>query len=386
MSQPRRIAIFSGKRGGFGAYMPFMKLVASDPDLELQIILGDMHASVEFGRTLNEALGYFPNSKIETVEMGTGRGDTPEIRVENLATCLSKAPRILRKLNPDILMVHGDRGEHLIMALAANNLGIPVGHTQGGESSGNVDDIQRHAITKLAHLHFPETEKAAKKIRELGEKEDQIHIVGSLYVDRIVKKMYTDPKAAMEKYGLKNGENYFIIIFHPDTFESAKENYQTAKAVLSVVRDTGLRAVVVHPCSDPGYQSVILAINEALRDFPTQFLAYKNIDNLDFLGLMASAKAIIGNSSAAFVEAPYFQVPALNTGNRQRGRDREENVIEVGTDINSIKMGLQLVLSPTIIFQNTLRRCGYRLGDGRSSEKIVEILKRVTLDQRLLRK
>ena len=186
-----KICAFSGKRGGFGAYVPMMQLIEADPDLELQILLGDMHASPEFGNTVEEARNFFPKAKIEVIEMGTGRGDTPVIRTENLGTCLKKTASILEKLSPDIIIVHADRGEHLMVAYAALNLGIPIAHTQGGEISGNIDDVQRHALSKLAHIHFPETEKAAEIIKKLGEESWRIHNVGSLYIDRIVKKMYT---------------------------------------------------------------------------------------------------------------------------------------------------------------------------------------------------
>lgn len=153
----KTICVFSGKRGGFGAYVPLMRLLEDDPDFKLQILLGDMHASPEFGRTADEARSMFPKSRIEIIEMGAGRGDTPLIRAENLGAALAKGAGLLAAMRPDIVMVHADRGEHLVIALAALNLGIPVAHSQGGEVSGNIDDIQRHAITKLAHIHFPET-------------------------------------------------------------------------------------------------------------------------------------------------------------------------------------------------------------------------------------
>lgn len=379
--------MFSGKRGGFGAYIPFMQLVSADPELELQIVLGDMHASAEFGKTVDEARGYFPNAAIEVIEMGTGRGDTPDIRVENLAACLSKAPAVLRKLNPDVLMVHGDRGEHLMMAFTANNLGIPVAHTQGGETSGNIDDIQRHAITKLAHLHFPETEKAAEKIKSFGEDPKRIFTAGSFYIDRIVKKMYTDPVMTRKKYGLTEKEDFVIILCHPDTYETAEENRSIMAGLLQVVSLFLVKAIVVYPCSDPGYQGIIEAILYE-RSINENLIVYNNIDNLDFLGLMASAKAIVGNSSSALIEAPYFKLPALNIGNRQRGRDREENVISSDTDMNSIADNFILVRHPERdpIFTDKLSKCGYRLGDGHASEKVLEIIKSTVFNKDFLRK
>src|SRR5207237_1008522 len=143
-----RVCLFSGKRGGYGAYVPLMKLVEADPSLELLILLGDMHGSVEFGYTVDEARTDFPQAELGLIDMGSGRGDTPIGRAKNLALCLSNAAGVLEQRRPDVVLVHGDRGEHLMVAFAALNLGIAVAHTQGGDRSGNIDELQRHAITK----------------------------------------------------------------------------------------------------------------------------------------------------------------------------------------------------------------------------------------------
>ncbi len=375
--------MFSGKRGGFGAYLPLMRLIAADPNLELQILLGDTHASKEFGQTVDEARRFFPDAKIEVIEMGAGRGDSQVIRSENLGICLQKVPAVLERLRPDLVMVHGDRAEHLIVALAALNLGIPVGHTQGGEVSGNIDDIQRHAITKLAHLHFPETKAARGRLIKLGEEDWRINVVGSTYIDRISQKMYTPNVEARKKHGLTPDEKYFLVIFHPDTYLSREENYQAAKNLLTAVKATGYKTIMTYPCSDPGYQGVLDAMEEVKGD--PGFLIHKNIDNLDFLGLMAGARAILGNSSSAVVEAPYFQLPAVNVGGRQGGRDREENVVDCDSTVEDISAKIKFILGNDD-FRERLKKCGYRLGGGQAAEKILEVLRSVSLDEKLLRK
>lgn len=379
----RKICVFSGKRGGFGAYLLLMKLIEADPELELQILLGDMHASKEFGQTVHEAKEFFCDAVIDLIEMGAGRGDSSLIRAENLGVCMQKAAGILARTRPDIVLVHADRGEHLMVAFAALNLGIPVAHTQGGDISGNIDDIQRHAITKLAHLHFPETQAAADRIEKMGEEKWRIHVVGSTYIDRIIKKMYASSEKVREKYDLFEDENFFIIIFHPDTYLNREINYQQMKEILRAAKSFSCRSFVLYPCSDPGYEGIIQAIEE-IRGEP-QFMVFKNIENLDFLGLMAQAKAIIGNSSGSLVEAPYLKLPAINVGNRQVGRDREENVIDAEPAVNDIKEKIAFVLSDST-FRKGLARCGYRLGDGRAAEKIVKILKEIPLNKKLIMK
>lgn len=383
MAVPRKVCLFSGKRGGLGAYLPLMHLIQADPELELQVLLGDMHASTQFGRTLDEAKKFLPNAHLELIEMGSGRGDTPRIRAENLGVCLQKAAGILERLGPDIILVHGDRGEQQIVAFAALNLGIPVAHTQGGEISGNIDEIQRHAITKLAHIHFPETSHAAWRIKMLGEEEWRIFVVGSTYIDRIAKGMYTDCSVAKKRYGLKDSDEYFIVIFHPETDEARETNYHYMQTILASIESFNVRVIVVYPCSDPGYEGILQAITEQKDN--RKFLMFRNIDNLDFLGLMSGAQAIVGNSSAALIEAPYFKLPAINIGKRQMGRDREENVVDAQATLPSIREKIEFVLNDQH-FHSRLGKCGYRIGDGQASEKILKVIKNIPVDAKLLQK
>jgi GDP/UDP-N,N'-diacetylbacillosamine 2-epimerase (hydrolysing) len=373
----RTICAFSGKRGGYGAYLPLMRRIEADDELELIVLLGDMHASEEFGRTVEEARREFAPDRIELVEMGTGRGDSPEVRAANLAVCLREAVRVLGERRPDVVLVHGDRGEHLVVAFAALTLGIVVAHTQGGDRSGNIDEIQRHAISKLAHLHFPETEEAAERLRRLGEDDWRIHAVGSTYVDRIVQVQYAAPAEARAALGLDADERFALVLVHPETFLTRDENRGLAEAVFGAVRDTGLRAVVTYPCSDPGYEGILAALAEL--DGDGRFVVRRNIDNDVYLGLMAEAEVLVGNSSAALVEAPYFALAAVNVGRRQDGRTRDANVVDSPRDRESIGAALEraLALRP---------EAAHRLGDGRASERIVEVLKHVELDDRLRRK
>jgi GDP/UDP-N,N'-diacetylbacillosamine 2-epimerase (hydrolysing) len=358
-----------------------MRLVQADPSLELLILLGDMHGSTAFGNTVDEVRADFSDAELELVEMGAGRGDTPLVRAENLGACLANAARILERRKPDIVLVHGDRGEHLIVALAALNLGIAVAHTQGGDRSGNIDELQRHAITKLAHVHFPETDAAGERIRRLGEDDWRIHVVGSTYVDRIVQGLYVAPAEARESLGLEPDEPFLLAVFHPDTFLDREENRRQADEVLRGIELSGLRAVVTYPCSDPGYEGVLEAL--AARADHSAFLIRPNVENDTYLGLMATAEALVGNSSAALVEAPYFRLPAINVGLRQTGRERDPNVVDVEASAEAVSAAIARVREPR--FRDELRAEG-RLGDGHASERIVSVLRSLPLDERLFRK
>ena len=383
IKRKRKICVFSGKRGGFGAYVPLMHLMEADKDVELHILLGDMHVSDEFGATVNEARVSFPKAPIHLIRMGAGRGDTPEIRAENLGTCMFEASKILARIRPDIVMVHGDRGEHLVVALAGLTIGSVITHSQGGDVSGNIDEIQRHAITKLAHTHFPETKEAAQRIKRMGEESWRIHTVGSLYVDRIVKKMYTPAGRAKRKYGIEQWDAYAIALLHPETFRSREENYATAKNMFAALKKSHIPSVVIYPCSDPGYEGVSRAIDQIRSD--PDFVVYKNIEHLDFLGLLAGAKFVIGNSSTGIKEAPYFQLPAINIGEREDTREREENVVDCDRDLRDMERAIRHVLMD-VSFRKKFKKCGYHLGDGRASERTLRVIKKLPIDERLLKK
>jgi GDP/UDP-N,N'-diacetylbacillosamine 2-epimerase (hydrolysing) len=377
----RRICVFSGKRGGYGAYVPLMRAVEADPELELLILLGDMHASQEFGNTAAEVRSAFPGAALELIEMGTGRGDSPRVRAENLAACLAGASALLDERQPDVVLVHGDRGEHLMVALAAVTLGIAVAHTQGGERSGNIDELQRHAITKLAHLHFPETEAAAQRLHRLGEDPWRVEVVGSTYVDRICAGLFADAGEARARVGLGVAEPFVLAVVHPETFLDDDANRSQAEAVFAGIGKADVRAIVTYPCSDPGYQGALDALRAVERD--PRFIIRPNIDQDVYLGLMSEAVALVGNSSAAMVEAPYFRLPALNVGRRQDGRDRDENVVDVEPSSAAVASALARVSKPE--FRASLGG-GRRLGDGGAGQRIVERLKAVALDERLFRK
>jgi GDP/UDP-N,N'-diacetylbacillosamine 2-epimerase (hydrolysing) len=377
----RRICAFSGKRGGYGAYVPLMRLIEDDSELELLILLGDQHGSAEFGNTVDEATRDFPTAQLELIEMGTGRGDSALVRTENLAQCLAGAAEILERRRPDAVLVHGDRGDHLMVAFAALNLGIVVAHTQGGDRSGNIDEVQRHAVTKLSHVHFPETEAAGERIRRLGEDDWRVNVVGSTYIDRIERGLYVPAAEARGRLGLGTDEPFLLAVVHPDTFLDRAANREQADAVFRALDSSGVRTVVTYPCSDPGYEGVLQELRS--RESNPSFVIRQNIENDVYLGLMSTAEALVGNSSAALVEAPYFRLPAVNVGRRQQGRERDSNVVDAEPALEAVSTAIRRVREPG--FRHVLPK-GARLGDGHASERIVETLRSLVIDDRLLRK
>ena len=302
----KKICVVNGKRGGFNALLPTMRAIEAEPLLELQVLLTDMHLSEQFGYTLDYAKRYISIAK--TVPLNQTGGSARE-RTEALGRGLAGLARAFDELKPDTVLLLGDRSETLIATFAALQLGIPVAHIQGGEVSGNLDGIQRHAITKLAHLHFTETERARRNILHLGEERWRVQRVGAPYLDFIFQKLYTPEQEVRAKFSLKKDEPFLLVLQHPET-RTPERSRADMEEVLAAVEATGLRAIVAYPCSDQGYEGVIETI-EARRS-NTQFSIHKNIPAEDFIGLQACATALVGNSSAAIYEAPYLYLPAVS--------------------------------------------------------------------------
>lgn len=374
----RKICISTGKRGGFGALLPVMRMIDDDPSLELQVIVTDMHLNQTFGYTVQEVQRYVQIA--EQVSMDQ-KGDTAVDRAEALGRCISGMAAALDRLRPDIVVLLGDRSETLATAFTCVEMGIPLAHIQAGDQSGGLDDIHRAAITKLSHLHFSQTELQGRRVLALGEEPWRVTVSGAPYIDRIVAQQFTDPATIRSRFSLEASAPTCVVLQHSDTYEPHK-SYDSMRATLEAVRDNSAQAIVCYPCSDQGYAGVIRAIEE-FQDEPG-FHVQQNVDSVDFLGLLAIASVMVGNSSSAIIEAPYFELPAVNVGNRQRGRERGANVIDVEPSREAIASGLQRATSSE--FRDWLRGQAKPFGDGTASERIVEVLRTVTMGPVLFEK
>lgn len=375
----RIICILTGKRGGFGALIPTMQLIENDPDLDLYVIATDMHLSEKFGKTITEVEQWV--NRVFYVPMDQ-EDDRPVSRAKALSTCMSGITQVMNKLRPDILLVLGDRGEVLATVLSALHLGIPVAHIQGGDISGNIDEMMRHAITKMSHIHFPSTEKSAERIRLMGEEEWRIHVIGDPHIDMIVQKRHTHGKDARKIYDILPEEPFAIVLVHPETMNT-EYSYRNMSVVLKEMAADKIRTLFIYPCSDHGHQGILDAMNEYMRQYNFSF--HKNIEAINFWGLMSEAQVLIGNSSAGLIEAPYFELPVINLGDRQIGRQRWINVIDCPFDSVAFKESLQKARSPE--FKNALKNHKIKpFGDGAACNKIVNVLKTVQLDKRLIQK
>jgi GDP/UDP-N,N'-diacetylbacillosamine 2-epimerase (hydrolysing) len=375
----RKICVWSGKRGGFGAFIPTMQEISRRPGLELSLVVTDQHLYEKFGKTISEVTTHFKVAAAIDMEQA---GDSQVDRARAVGTCLVKAAPVLAELRPDVLLVIGDRGEVLAATIAAHNLRIAIAHVQGGDISGTLDEPVRHAVTKLSHIHFPSTESAAQRLLRMGEEPWRVHAVGDTHVDQILLGRKTPPAELRQKYNLVEGEPFLLVLQHSDStvpHDSRAQMHATLEAVLSF----GLRTLLVYPCSDQGYEGILSEI-EAVRDRPGVSV-HKNIPADDFVGLQAIGAALVGNSSAGLIEAPYFALPVVNVGDRQIGRERATNVIDAPYDAGQIRDAIGKAVRDQA-FRASLKTVQPPFGDGTAYKKITDVLAETVVDERLLNK
>jgi len=375
----RKIAIISGKRGGFGAMLPLMKAIDSSENMELILIVTDQHLYKEFGKTVKEVERWFRVGY--KLYLGQ-KDDRPVSRAIAIGKCVKKMAETFEECKPDILVVLGDRGEVLAGVISAINMKIPVAHIQGGDISGCVDEFVRHAITKMSHLHFPSTETSAMRIKRMGEEEWRIHVVGDCHLDEIAMRNFTPPDKIAKKFNLNLKEPILLVLQHPVTTEPEK-SYEHMKEVCDALRKLKLQTIIVYPCSDYGYKGIIKAIEELRNESWVQI--YKNIDCHDFWGLENVASVFVGNSSAGLIETPFFKLPSVTIGKRQEGRERAENCIYSEPLKDDIYNAINYCLYNET-FKNIVKNCSQPFGDGTAWKKIIKVLSEVELDSKLFEK
>jgi GDP/UDP-N,N'-diacetylbacillosamine 2-epimerase (hydrolysing) len=375
----RRICVWNGKRGGFGALAPTMRAIADHPNLELRLVVTDQHLYERFGKTMSEVAASFPiDAAIDMEQAGDGNED----RARAVGRCMVKAVDVLAEIRPDFLLVIGDRGEVFAACIAAHNMRIAIAHVQGGDVSGSLDEPVRHAITKLAHVHFPSTEASARRIVAMGEEPWRVHVVGDTHIDQLFLDAVTPAADIALKYDVSPDQPFVLVLQHSDSTEPENAAGQMAETV-AAIRASGVRALLVYPCSDQGFEGIISEIERA-RNAPG-ITVHRNIPAPDFLGLQRMAACLVGNSSAGLIEAPYFRLPAVNVGDRQRGRERTGNVIDVGYRRDEILGAIDRALNDSA-FRHTLGTLVPPFGDGTAYLRITEVLAATPVDTRLLTK
>jgi len=341
----RKICVFTGTRADYGIMSRLMRMIENDPDLQLQIIATNMHLSPEFGLTYREleADGFHIDKKVEMLlSSGSANGT-----VKSMGLAIIGFADALEELKPDLCVILGDRYEMLAAAESCLIYKIPVAHIAGGTiSEGAYDDAIRHSITKMSHIHFTETEESLKRVIQLGEQPERVFCTGALGVNNIMNEAIMPLHELERSLNFNLGEKFLLVTFHPATLDpdAASNQCDSLLHALGGINDR-YRLLFTLPNSDTGGQAIISKINDFVSHNPDSSLAVASLGKRRYYSAMKYSSAVVGNSSSGLVEAPSFNVPSLNIGDRQKGRKRGETVLDVPATREGIINGLTIVLS-----------------------------------------
>lgn len=374
-----KVLVLTGSRGEWGYIRPFLKAAKNRKDIKTALCVTNMHMLPSYGLSLQEIKKDGFKVDYEIYMSYDGYNHTTSIK--SLASILSSLADIVHNYKPDWILLAGDRGEQLMGALAGAFSYTPVAHIQAGELSGNIDGMTRHAIGKFAHLHFASNLDAATRLRNLGEEETRIKLVGAPQIDELVSTNL--PTREQIEFELKKElpKEFFLVVQHPVT-EQMDEAAHQIKITLAALKHFEVSKILILPNNDAGTQELISVIHE---EKDSSIDIYSNLSRFTYLGLLNNCSVIIGNSSSGLLEAPTFKVPCVNIGRRQIGRIRGVNVIDCPFDESIIVDSIKQAISPT--FKKDLEEnCFNPYGDGNSTNQIIDCLLNTVINNDLVTK
>jgi GDP/UDP-N,N'-diacetylbacillosamine 2-epimerase (hydrolysing) len=373
-----RLLIVTGTRADLGLWRPVLADAARrGPSVEVQLLAVGMHLDPRFASTINAVRSL--NVPIAAEVAATPPGDSPAEMAAWLGEATTAVAPVIARLQPEWVCLLGDRGEQLAAAIAALHLRLAVAHLHGGERTlGAVDDAVRDMISRVAHLHLVANERAAKRLKDMGEEPWRIHVVGAPGLDNLVG---TAPASAdlRSAYGLPPAGDYLLLLFHPETAGSVSAA-DDLDVVINAVRRSGLPVLAIGPNADAGGRAMLQRLQADAGD---GLVVHTNVSRDDYLQLLAAATALVGNSSSGIIEAPALRVPAVNIGKRQEGRTRGDNVVDVETRSDAIEAAITRARDGS--FRAQLSGIS-PYGDGQTAPRILNAILSQSIDERLLTK
>lgn len=370
----KNILIITGTRADYGLLKPVIEAMQKSKKLIPKLLVTGMHTLRKFGNTIDEIKkDKIPVSCIIKISKN-----------DDMLMALSKEiigiKKFCEKNKPDLILILGDRDEPLAAAIVGSHLGIPIAHIHGGDISGscNVDELNRHAITKLSHLHFSATQKSYWRVIRLGENPSRVFNVGSPAIDNLKNIKYLDKKELAKRFNLDLNKKWFIVVQHPVPLEKISIKQQIRPTLLTVSRFDSEK-IILYPNSDTGSNFIINEISKYKNK--KHYHVFKNLDRITYLSLLKHSNVIIGNSSSGIIESGYFRLPAVDVGNRQKRRECSQNVIHTNYNEKKIKKAIDLVLSEK--FKRICTKLKSPYGNGTASRKIVKIIERYINNKQL---
>ena len=370
MKKSSKIIFLTGTRAEYGLMKP--TLIELQKNFKVKLIVTGTHLLKKYGYSVQEIY----NDKFEIsskIKISPKSNDLKNM-ADTVGLLIPKITSILKKEMPDLVLIEGDRGEQLSMAIAASFMNIPIAHTSGGYRSKTIDDLTRNAITKFSNLHLAPSKASAQRIKNMNEESWRIHVVGPP-INLNFKKI-----DILKKLKIQSKEPILLLIQHPVSNQYDQSRTQI-KTTLSAITSLKYNTIIIYPNSDAGSKEIIEEI-EKIRNLPYIHI-FKNLKNNDFMNLMSCVDLMIGNSSAGIVEAPFFKLPVINLGIRQQNRECGDNVLNSNHNLYEIKKKIGIGLNKN--FRKNLKYNPYKLH--KPSEKLIsKILLNIKIDQKFISK
>ena len=382
MVNTRKVCILVNSRANYGRIKTVLKALDINPKIRLQIVVGASAVLERFGNVSKIMLkdGFKIDSKIYSVV----EGENPTTMAKSTGLAIIELSTIFENLNPDIVLTVADRYETMATAIAASYMNIPLAHTQGGEVTGSIDESVRHAITKLAHLHFPATKKAEKNLIRLGENPDKIFMTGCPAMDIVANQNLSLSKDFFLKYKgvgpeLNPHKPYIVVLQHPVTTEYGS-GFKQIKETIKAVHSLNIQTVWLWPNVDAGSDDITKAIRVFReKEKPKNIHFYKNFNPEDYIKLIGNCICQVGNSSSAIREGSFLGVPVVNIGSRQSNRECGDNVLHVNYNSLEITNAIKYQI------KNGKYKSSKIFGDGYAGKRIADILakEKLTIQKKL---
>jgi UDP-hydrolysing UDP-N-acetyl-D-glucosamine 2-epimerase len=379
MISKRKVCVVITARPSYARIKTALLAIMRDPDMELQLVVGASALLERYGPVIDviRADGFTPNSVVYMVVEGENlvtSAKSTGLGIVELAT-------IFDNLKPDIVLSIADRYETIATAIAASYLNIPVAHVQGGEVTGSIDEKVRHAVTKLSNIHLVATEQARERVIKMGEQPKTVYITGCPSVDIAAKVVEQGPESedffekhpgVGERFDLSNG--YLVVMQHSVTNRYASALEQIRQTLIAI-ETLKMPTLWFWPNVDAGSDGISKGIRQFRETHRLPFVYFlKNLPPEDFLSLISHSRALIGNSSVGIRESAFLGVPVVNIGDRQQGRERGPNVIDVASNTDEIYAAIRKQVAHGRYHRSTI------YGDGKAGQRIADVLSTVDLD------
>ena len=389
----RVVAVFTGNRAEYGLQFPILRAIDNHPDLEYRLIVSGSHLDPNFGSTLNEIQrdGFNIDSEVK-IEMDAG---SLFATAQAIGSGIIEISKVLSRIQPDLMVVYGDRFEGFAAVIASTQMNIPTAHIEGGDltEGGALDDSVRHAMTKLSHLHFTTNVQATNRILGMGEEPWRVHTVGFPAIDLISEGNYASSNEVMEKLGLDPTQPIVLFTQHSVTTEFDKASEQIGPSLDAIRRlaDEGVQTVLTYPNNDAGGQAIIKMLSAFQNSSYQDTQVRRSLGRYFYHGVLALARepglrvVCLGNSSSGLKETPAFGCPTVNIGSRQDGRLRGKNVLDADYSSDQIYAAVMCGLYDED-FRTICRKAENPYWLGEAGPEVANVLATATLDQKLIRK